>query len=264
MLERKNGALKLFSVLKCRLFFKMSLLIYRGADIEKKTQGFKDSPLHYAGSYNDAHAIEVLLKHGANRTELSYSLQQPALHIACDKYNLDIIQVLLDYGVDVNITDGVGNGPLRWAHFEVKEVLLRELAILKFEGRNIQGDNMNYMQENKKTKKYFDLCLKELKVMKNCNVFNNLSLYDILKMQKNYKKLVSLMKNEKFVAALELSRKRVSKSIKLYEYHLEDLIDKIMKKKDILRAEEIKLYSVFKNLLPELIIHRVAYFSTEY
>lgn len=108
------------------------------------------------------------------------------------------------------------------------------MAKCKFEGRKICRDNLDYLKEDKSSGKYLAYCVKELGVMKNCNVQNDLSLYDILQMHKDRKKLVTLVQSDDFVEAFKLSQKRVSKSIKRYEDDLDDLFEKALKKKNTL------------------------------
>lgn len=101
----------------------MSLLIQRGADIEKRTQRRRQTPLFYAVDYADGGTVEILLKNGAKFTELSPNTQEPALHMAGEKNDYDILQALFDYGVDVNVLDNCGNSALRGAAPLAQEVL---------------------------------------------------------------------------------------------------------------------------------------------
>lgn len=208
----------------------MELLIKRGADIEKKTSRRQETPLFYACDFNDADAVEILVKNGANMNDLSYASQESALHAACGKHNFDIVQVLINYGADINILDDAGNAALRHSPSEGKKILMRELAKLKMEEKFICKDNLEYLKKSKKNLQYLEKCLEQLKKLKDCKVYGDISLYDILQMQKKPEELIALLKNENFVAAFNAARKKMFKSIKLYNDDLEDIIEKNLKK----------------------------------
>ena len=60
-----------------------SALIYFSADIQRKTSGECQTPMHYAARYNAIEAIITLLELGASILEKDYKSQMP-LYVAAD------------------------------------------------------------------------------------------------------------------------------------------------------------------------------------
>lgn len=254
----------------------MRLFIQRGADLEKKTELNSLTPLGLAVGQTHVEAVETLLKYGAIIDGKSYSWGEKPLEMASksDVFpgNDKIISVLFKYGADINDLNRNGKTALQNAHpYETKTILrtiyinkymlVKEVARLKFEDRYICQENLDYLQQQETVQKHFKNCLSELQRLKSINFYNDISLYNVLQMRSHEKKLISLTRNEDFVAAYELSREK--ESFEYYGEELDDMLEHAVKKRDILMAEEQKLYSILKNYFPELIIRNVAYFSIE-
>lgn len=69
----------------------------------------KDSPLVYAVLNESDKKVELLLKKGANPNEENY---YSALTAACYNNNFNKAKILIEYGADVNLSDGSGKTPL--------------------------------------------------------------------------------------------------------------------------------------------------------
>lgn len=230
---------------------------------------YKDSgaTLLYAAvtNYSDKEEamVKLLLKNGAHINEKSKE-GKTALHGAsnnCAEPEV-LVPFLLELGADVNILDDYGETPFTVAEdFEVKVIFVKELAKLKFENQFICDRNLEYLEQNENLIGIFQNCLEELSRMKNHKIYNNFSLYDIFKMRKQNRRLVFMTKNEEFVEAFRLLWNR--QLFQCYGKYLDGIFEKALGKGNILLTEEKKLRSVLKNILPDLIIHRVAYFANE-
>ena len=75
-----------------------SALIYFSADIQRKTTGERQTPMHYAARYNAVEAMNTLLELGASILEKDYKSQMP-LYVAADagrsEYNYTVRKLSL-------------------------------------------------------------------------------------------------------------------------------------------------------------------------
>ena len=125
----------------------MQVLIDAGADIEVKDEMGR-SPLHYASGVRELGIVKLLIKAGAKvcatdntggtclhivsakgRTEtvrylvglkdvdvnIADDKGYTALHSAVDKGHVDVVQVLIDAGADIDAKNNMGRSPLFWA-----------------------------------------------------------------------------------------------------------------------------------------------------
>lgn len=257
----------------------MSLLIQRGADLEKSTIDNIDcnlTPLTLAIYAGNTETVELLLKNGANVNATSCT--ETALHSASKTCNYlpvaeNKILILLKYGADVDALDIVGETPLQCAPTKEKRnlsrrhvifnkyILLKEVAKMRFEEQNVSQKNLEYIQNNEILRYHFEKCLEELKKMKNCTVISGTTLYDVLKMRWQLKKMIQLTKNKRFVAAYALTRKK--EPLAYYGEHLDAIFNNALQRRDILAAEEKKLQFTLKNCLPDLVIRKLAQFTVD-
>lgn len=100
----------------------IQLFIDNGAVVNPKNGRFP--PLYYAclkgdnkKKKNRAQLVQVLLENKANPNALhsTESYYQPVFHIAVNNKDTDVINLFLDYGVDVNVSDSLGKTPLQIA-----------------------------------------------------------------------------------------------------------------------------------------------------
>lgn len=239
------------------------LLIKRGADI------LKNSSNGYSCLFDarDAGILDVLLKNGAIMINVAAEYYQLPHFTAFQRGDKNCMQIFLKYGADLSAVNSYGECFLQIVNDGIGifgnksglETIIKELAILKFTEQHICQENLEYLQRIKEFSEYFEGCLKELKIMKNSILYNDVSFYDILQMRWRYKKLILLTKNNDFVAAFE--SKCTSETFQYFVEDLYDIFDNALKKSQTLQMEEEKLYHVFKSSLPSLIIRKVAYFS---
>lgn len=234
-----------------------------GADINKKRKN-GDTFLHYLSEHNNYETmVELLLKKGIEINGKSLN-GQTALHRACELDKPEITRVLLKYNADVNILDCYNRTALLCASTgRILEMMIRELAKMKFECQPVCLENLEYIQVaySCELKKIYSGCLDELQKMKDQEFYYNFSLYEIFKMRKQCKKLISLTKNEDFVTAYFTQRKK--KSLGYYDRDLDKIFYAALERKVVLLSEERKLYSVFKHILPDLVIRKIAHFAIE-
>lgn len=87
--------------------------IEHGADADAKDV-YQNTPLHEAGSYNNAGAIDVLMEAKANIAAFNGSGCTP-LHYAAIEVRLEALRSLLDHGADVNTQNNDKETPLYYA-----------------------------------------------------------------------------------------------------------------------------------------------------
>lgn len=96
---------------------KMEDLLKQGLNpnLETSGTGYKDFLLLRATKYRAAGTVEVLLRYGADPSKRSWGYHKTPLFQAASDGSIDIIQLLLDAGADVNAVDDRGNNALREA-----------------------------------------------------------------------------------------------------------------------------------------------------
>lgn len=213
--------------------------------------------------------VKMLLKNGAVVNEKIWIGDTPlGLASTLDlPYQFSITNVLLKYGADVNFKNKNGIPALAYAKGMNRIILHEKLAELHVGGHFICEENKKILEfertelEKLKMEFIFDYFLDEFERMKSCKVDDVVSLFDILEMKKNPKKLIMLMRNKDFVAAYKSARKRMSLNVQGPD--LDNFVFGIRNKSKTLDKEEKKLYSIFKNALPQLVINKVAYIINE-
>lgn len=202
--------------------------------------------------------VDLLLKKGARINE-KMGKGQTVLYYGLKKINPEVLQTLFEWGADINILDYTRKS--LFSNFYDKEcwrVIAKHLAKLKFDNKFICNANLACMRE-KELSKPIDRCMKELQSMKDHLVFNNISLYEILKMPIPRKRMISLSKNEDFVAAFESNWDR--QSFKYYGHDLDMIFREAVEKKNMLESEMKKIYESGLNIkfrLPSKIIEEIA------
>ena len=88
-------------------------LVKLGADVNGKSE-LRLTPLIYAVANNKPYAVRALLSYNPNLDELTY-LGESALHIACLDNRVEIAELLIRKGANINITDNKDCTPLHYA-----------------------------------------------------------------------------------------------------------------------------------------------------
>lgn len=233
-----------------------------GADVNKKTSGGIFS-LYLATICDEKQIPEMILKRGARVNECTEN-GRTALHEACNLCCPEIAVMLLNKGADINALDTDGKTPLTDCNSDsvIPEILVRELAKLKHDGKIICRENLNYLRKNKRLTKFYEACLDELKRLGSKKFYYDYSMCDILRMRRHSRVLTYLMKNDNFVMALKLHWDW--KLFKIYGEEIGFNLGESLERAAILEFEENKLNMVFKDILPEVAIRKIAFFSLEY
>lgn len=243
------------------IFFKVSLLLENGAEINKKTSLGKSCLALATDSDADVTLMELLFKNGAQINERQWR-GKTALHHACRALEIDTkkISFLIKNGADLNKLDNDGETPLQVSNnlTDDKIILIKQLAKMKFENQKICRENMEFLHLNRSLKKKLKSCLDELTLMKFYKVGDHLSVYDIFS-SKRMKKMITLIKNEDFLSSFE----SLKNQFKYYNNELASALEMAKLKSEHLQSEQNKLSFILKDHLPELIIQKMAYFLCE-
>lgn len=257
------------------------LIIERGGNVNERNRLSGSTPLILAVQAREKSVVEMLLKNGADinvkapygvammsafqlvsRNFLKY--QQSKHHFDDFSEYVWISTPLLKYGADIDVLDHLSGFHITNSVHEIqdlKKVVIRTLVELKFEGLKISEKNLEYIQGHDDLQKTFDDCSEELNKMKSIKFYGGLSIYDVFKVTRQPKKLISLTKNEDLVEAFRSSWN--SEIFKFYSY-FKHAFEDALKKRDILLSDEKKLHSIFKDVLPELVINRIALLENEH
>lgn len=219
-----------------------------GADLNKR-------PLTEEGATSLSLAIEgndplpvtkVLLKHGVDVNERAVE-GLTALHLATrteypGQADFELIHLLLDHGADVNITTRINlnsETPFTLSSTDVvKQLFVKHFAIMTLEGqkasdvynlRDFDGEDEDTHLED-----VYTSSLEELESIKNCEILNGLSLYDVLKMRKETMKLISLTRNEEFMNAFKTKWDR--ELFINYGDELDRIVGEAVKKRDAINS----------------------------
>lgn len=230
------------------------------------------TPLHLAILKRNESIAELLLKNRAlvnektngGATALHFALGIEATQESARETAHLIALKLLHHDADLNILDNKGRPLLAYSYqcgwfFNNSVKNLAKFSI-KF-NRPVCNENIEYLQNKNRLKK-FEECLEELKRMKEHEVYNGVSLYHIFKMSDTSKRLTSLTRNKNFVTSYWNSWNR--QRFRNYHEEVDERFKLAMERKDSLQNEEKKLHSVFKDLLPELIIRKIAYINKQH
>lgn len=122
--KNDEGETPLYSAQKNKQYDIAKLLVTNGADVNEVVWGY--SPLILAIWDNQKDMVSLLLQKGANPNKKI--IEYPLLS-AIPEASLEIIQILLDYGADINVVGSDNVTAISWAAFngriDVIELLLK-------------------------------------------------------------------------------------------------------------------------------------------
>lgn len=176
----------------------------------------------------DQPIVKLLLTNGARVNEKD-SKGRTALHEARSQN----IPILLDHGADLNMRDVRNKTCLMFKQNcdPLGNMLYaKHMAKLKFEGKFICPENSNFLKQHEDLQKKYEDCLEELEKMKNHDLYNGFSLYDIFKMRDQPKKLIFLTKHNDFVEVFK--SKWIRESFKNYHSDLDNVFEEALNNKD--------------------------------
>lgn len=112
----------------------LALLISKGAPLETRTKGSLLTPLYVScfATNGSGESAKLLLQAGADKEATSDNLSCRPLHIATVQGNLEIVNELLAFGVEIDATSDGDANALHWAkrggHWRIIEALLSKGA----------------------------------------------------------------------------------------------------------------------------------------
>ncbi len=99
-------------------------------------------PLHYAISFNDTSSVNILLEYGSN-VNITDNVGNNALHLAIYRRSFEIAKTIIDQGININAKTKIGETALHIAcNFE--QVKIVELLLAKGAVTNIKDHNNEF------------------------------------------------------------------------------------------------------------------------
>lgn len=202
--------------------------------------------------------VEMLISTGADVNSKQGMGGRTALHVACEFHNEFMIKVLISHGANVTAKDIVGNTPfsllrsLDGNYQNCFQTVIKEITKLIFENSLVVERDIYLIESRLDTQEHLENCLTELNKMANTKFYASHTLYSVLKMSKNIKKLAHLLKNKEFIAKFEENL-----SLSYYKNDLIQIFEKAIKVRDDLLIVNCKLYTIFGDALPDLIIDKL-------
>lgn len=198
------------------------------------------TPLMIASEIRDTALVNLLLKKGASIKERS-NRGKTALHIAAQSNSEDIVTILLRHGADMNAMDLNHKTALtsRFVDLRVVEVLLEELALMKSQEKFICEENFEFLTPRTLTvwmRIFYDR-LEELENMTKCHLTKELSVGDVIKSDRDWRKLMILINNEVFVSKFLV----VIQYFPHYKTYLYHILFELARRRSIISWQEEKI-----------------------
>lgn len=225
-------------------------LLSKGANINRKNDE-GDTPLHEACLQNKEEFIRLLLRRGANISTMSYYEETPLFILKVFDPN--------DYITDTDVIEGAYKShfmTFEWATKEQNDrciiVMVKEFAKLIFQNKRVLKKDRDLVQEI--AREDFEKCTDELKEMTENEFYAPYSFYSVLNESINIKKISQLTGNKELLLKFETKLTR-------FTYYQDDLrliwneADKVREKFD---KVVFTLYSIFNDLLPDVVIRKLA------
>ena len=103
-------------------------LLAAGVDVEARDRTAQATPLRWAARAGPPHAVEILFDYGAELNARDVGHATP-LHSAAGFNALDTVNTLIGYGAKVNEPDGVGETSLHWAARWQQDPMVTEVLL---------------------------------------------------------------------------------------------------------------------------------------
>jgi ankyrin repeat protein len=106
--------------------------LQQGADKEATNGYFLTTPLHHAAGSGHLEVVDYLLDQGLDRDKPNKYLWTP-LHLAAVNDHLEVVQCLMSYGADINAKNDVDETPLDVAATEEIKQAIRDVEQQRYE-----------------------------------------------------------------------------------------------------------------------------------
>lgn len=202
--------------------------------------------------------VKLFLDKGAQINQKVFN-GMTALHIASRFNLLEIVEMLMERGADMNVFDDNGKTPLTGTSFNnTLYFMVKKFAKLKFENQFICEENLEFLEWH-----HFDHflpCQIELQRMKSYNLYNDFTVYDLYN-HKNWKTLIAITRREDFLKKLKDSMKL--KLFDHYDFDLQNIYKEAVRRRNLIESEATKINLVFKDYLPVIVIRKIVYYVNE-
>ena len=191
-----------------------------------------------------------------------------ALRIACWKRRNDVVALLLKYGADMNARSNEGKTPLELLAIKESSEATAKIVILEAVKREALGEPLceryiKTVQSRESYSKFDKECREEVNRMRSERINVEDSTVSFIRLLLiNEEKLAVLARNKNIVTAFEASDLYLT----LFSIYAVDLTTKFAKAKrraDFLISVEECLIDVFGNLLPALILQKIAAYNKD-
>ena len=139
-----DGYVLLLTALQNKHTDVVKLLLINGSKVNKNNSKPCNTPLHYAVRNGELEIVQMLLDRGANINVQSLK-SKTALHIAVEDNRMDIIDILLNHGANVKISDISDVTPL---HTAVKNDSVEIIKLLLSRGANVNATTCDRVGED--------------------------------------------------------------------------------------------------------------------
>lgn len=202
--------------------------------------------------------LQLLLSRGADLQQLT-SRGRNALHAVCQGLADLNIQVLLDAGLKATTVDESGVTPFELIQFKnlspSMRVMLRELALIRSRDPTLELTDEKIIDGYPKIKSYYHACIGELETMRETEVFDGCTFYDVV--AKNDRQLASLARNENFEKAFESCE--LDCMFPKYAERLWQAAERAVKRKDsIIEVTELLVEAGLAERMPDLVLEKIA------
>ncbi|KAH0551922.1 hypothetical protein KQX54_003045 [Cotesia glomerata] len=164
----------------------VKVLLEAGADVNLRCNDADDeiTPLHMAVKQNQTEIVRILLAKNANINSVTTYRRETVLHSAIQVFvGPKVVKCVLNAGIDVNLVDCNNRTVLELAvtkNTKSTEVIKEHLVKMKAAGLFLGDKNLKAI-DGKDFEEFFELCCKEVEVMKNLKIKHTIvTVYDLM------------------------------------------------------------------------------------
>lgn len=236
-----------------------SYLINKGADVSLKSKRKGLFPLLMATQFGNFDFVKLLISSGADVNDTNH-YGFTALHAACNNNREKIIDLLVRSGADATVVNEEGSTPFSLLNADKKDYFecIKLVSSLKFEGFTIPKKDIDSFLEKPSVGKFFTSLMDELDKMASNKFYPPYSLYSVLKMSTDITKLATLTKNKEFVEKFQESSSYIYYVTGCHMVDARKNFNQAIKIRDEFETVHSRLYSIFKDSLPDLVLRKLA------
>lgn len=262
---------------------RLSIQDHYGQDVlEDFRKNVVTTPLHIAARRNHSDIVEALIEQGFS-VDCRDGCGRTPLHIASLFNNVGVIDVLVEFGADLKALDESGNTCIDYAYnsslFQSRLLLdkvfafIHKVDVIEYEtvrpsaalslrlqmkylatSNSRQGIVKDPVVDSYQLQDLYNSCNIEINKLKEINILNNISMYDIL--TKDINILSLYLKNENFYNAFD--RQMTNNELQVYSIILTKRIRRAKERRLLLDEAEIYFTSVLD--MPNLVAFNIMTF----